>query len=215
MRDRIERYRRTDVPPEHLPERVKSDTNAAPTGRFSTVIKTLGLIATVMAAVLAVLVIIAINKNRDVRDSGETVIDNFATTNLMFDTRADLSAPQRARAQLAELTGILTDLDKAAGRNANRVNAMLPDTRRLLASGGADVAIVHQLRDVTTTLASSSQQLGNIATTADGTVGEIDKTLGTAVDLVNALNAELKRTTDKLRPIPAQNELIPRDGEPK
>ncbi len=172
-----------------------------------------GRVAAVLAIALFVLVLICIHKGKLVRDSARTVVDNFTITNSMFDERADLTAPATARAQLDELAVILADLNVATTADVDRLAALLPDAGTLLAAGQGDTAIAVDLEGVASTLQVSAASLARISNGADQTVSAVDGQLVTAIDLVEQLNAQLARTTNKLAILPAQDSFIPAPGE--
>ncbi|MFI6953395.1 hypothetical protein ACIBJI_07955 [Nocardia sp. NPDC050408] len=212
LRQRARSQMRIDVPASAFPNRRLRHVEIAPQGGFARIARALGWVSAIMAAALLVLVVTAIHKGREVRDSATDIVNNLHTVNDYFDKRADFTAPQRAHAELAELASVLGDLDRATAQNADRVAVMLPDAKNLVAAGSGDVDIAHQLRDITGALAGAAQQINATAGSADATVAQIDTDLGRAIDLVDQLNAELKRTTDKLAPLPAQGALIPAPG---
>ncbi|UGT67751.1 hypothetical protein LTT66_31910 [Nocardia gipuzkoensis] len=212
LRRRAHNEQRTDIPASAFPDRRARRADAAPVNCFARTTRALGWVSAGMAAVLLVLVVTAIHNGREVRDSATDIVTNLHTVNNYFDKRADLTAPQRARAELAELAGVLGELDRLTAHNADRVAEMLPDAKKLVAAGSGDVTIAHQLRDLTSGLAGAAQQINSTAGSADGSVAQIDTALAKAIELVTQLNSELKRTTDKLAPLPAQGALIPAPG---
>lgn len=217
-RDQLDRIRRTDVSTQDIPIRygeflrqrpdVLNDTLPGPNG-YSIATEAIGRVSVVIAVVLFVLVMVAIDKGIAVQRSARDVVDDFHTTNEYFDTRADLTAPATARRQLEELRTVLTQLNQAAAVDVQHLANLLPTTRDLLAAGQGDTRIAQQLQQIATSLKQSAGSLHTIAGNADVTVGSVDNQLGLAIGLVNELNNELARTTRKLVPIPAQDGFIP------
>lgn len=211
---------RFDVPASALPYRKgtlpqRPDvpvTAAAESNGFTVATEWMGRLAAVLALVLFALVLMAIQKGQLVQDSARTIVDNFRITNDYFAQRADLTAPATARKQLDELAGVLADLNTATATDVDHLAALLPDARALLAAGQGDTAIAGQLEDVATTLQGSAASLHQISADANTTVSDVNNELTTAIDLVNQLNSELTRTTNKLALIPAQDALIPAPG---
>lgn len=218
FRRRALAHQRFDVPPTALPLRPGRSSDPNGTGvldapsRFSVATEWLGRAAAVLAAVLLILVVLAIHKGRVVRDSADAIITNFEDTNTLFDERADLTAPETIRHQVAELEDILAKLNTSSQVAEDAVAALIPDVHRLASAGQGDSDIAAQLAPVVATLADSTGSINSIATDANLTVTQIDASLSQAIDLVNQLNAELGRTTTKLAPIPAQDALIPAPG---
>lgn len=219
----LTRFQRTNVPASALPAmrgrlRHRGDvpgTALPTTGPLATTTEWLGRLAAILAIALFILVLICIHKGKLVRDSAYTVVSNFTVTNAMFDERADLTAPATARRQLDELASILADLNTTTTADVDSLAGLLPNARTLLAAGQGDATIAAALEGVATTLQSSAASLARISTDADQTVTDVDSSLVTAIDLVNQLNAELTRTTNKLALIPAQDAFIPAPGENK
>lgn len=177
---------------------------------FSVATEWLGRLAAVIAVVLFALVVASIHKGLQVQHSARTVVDNFRLTNDFFAQRADLTAPATARKQLDELTGVLTQLNIATATDVDHLDALLPNARTLLAAGQGDTQIAGQLEGgVATTLQGSAASLHQISAGANTTVTGVDNELTQALDLVNQLNAELTRTTNKLALVPATDAFIP------
>ncbi|MFC0450361.1 hypothetical protein [Rhodococcus jostii] len=216
----LARFQRFDVPASALPYRKgvipqRPDvpaTAVAGSNGFTVATEWMGRLAAVLALVLFALVLMAIHKGQLVQDSARTIVDNFRTTNGYFADRADLTAPATARKQLDELAGVLADLNTATATDVDHLAALLPDARALLAAGQGDTAIAGQLEGVATTLQGSAASLHQISGDANTTVSAVDNELTTAIDLVNQLNRELTRTTNKLALIPAQDAIIPAPG---
>ncbi|MCZ4587568.1 hypothetical protein O4328_28435 [Rhodococcus opacus] len=191
--------RRTDVPTSMI----------STSSGFAVATEWLGRVAAVLAVVLFAMVMMTIHKGLQVQDSARTTVDNFRITNEFFSQRTDMTAPATARAQLDELTGILTQLNSAAAADVDHLAALLPDAQALVAAGQGDTQIAQQLETVATTLQGSAASLHEISTSANTTVSSVDGELSQAIDLVNQLNAELTRTNNKLALVPAQDALIP------
>ncbi|QXC46337.1 hypothetical protein [Rhodococcus qingshengii] len=195
--------RRTDVP-----------TSVITTSSgFAVATEWLGRAAAALAVVLFALVMMTIHKGLQVQESARATVDNFRITNEFFTQRADLTAPATARRQLDELAGILGQLNIAAASDVDHLAALLPDAQALVAAGQGDARIAQQLETVATTLQSSAASLHEISSSANTTVSSVDGELSQAIDLVNQLNAELTRTTNKLSFVPAQDALIPAPTE--
>ncbi|ABH00299.1 MULTISPECIES: hypothetical protein [Rhodococcus] len=216
----VTKYQRFDVPAAALPYRKGTKPHrpdvlvpAIPdaTG-FSVATEWLGRLAAVIAVVLFALVVASIHKGLQVQHSARTVVDNFRLTNDFFAQRADLTAPATARKQLDELTGVLTQLNIATATDVDHLDALLPNARTLLAAGQGDTQIAGQLEGVATTLQGSAASLHQISAGANTTVTGVDNELTQALDLVNQLNAELTRTTNKLALVPATDAFIPAPG---
>ena len=180
-----------------------------PVTRFSIATEWIGRLAAVMAAVLLVLVLMTVHKGLVVHDSAGTIVGNLRQANTYFDERADLSSPARARDKLAELKMLLTQLDTVTSANVDQLAALLPDLQTLVAAGQTDVNIAHELHGVASSLQGAAGSLHSISADADASVASVNDRLLAALDLVDQLNAELQRTTDKLAPVPAQGNLIP------
>ncbi|AII11439.1 MULTISPECIES: hypothetical protein [Rhodococcus] len=213
----LTKYQRFDVPATALPYRKGAMPHrtdvlvpAIPdvTG-FSVATEWLGRLAAVVAVVLFALVVASIHKGLQVQHSARTVVDNFRLTNDFFAQRADLTAPATARRQLDELAGVLTQLNAATATDVDHLDALLPNARTLLAAGQGDTQIANQLEGVATTLQGSAASLHQISASANTTVSGVDNELTQAIDLVNQLNAELTRTTNKLALVPATDTFIP------
>ncbi|GAF48648.1 hypothetical protein [Rhodococcus wratislaviensis] len=211
---------RFDVPASALPYRrgvvprrldIPNAGTPSSTG-FAVVTEWMGRLAAVLAVVLFGLVFAAIHKGQLVQGSARTIVDNFRLTNEYFAQRADLTAPATAHKQLDELAGVLAQLDTATAADVDHLAALLPDARALLAAGRGDTQIAGQLETVATTLQGSAASLHQISADANTTVSEVNDELTTAIDLVNALNAELTRTTNKLTLVPEQGAFIPAPG---
>lgn len=211
---------RFDVPASALPYRKgvvpqRPDvpvTAAASSNGFTVATEWMGRLAAVLAIILFGLVLMAINKGQQVQDSARTIVDNFRITNDYFAQRADMTAPATARRQLDELAGVLANLNTATATDVDHLAALLPDARALLAAGQGDSTIAVQLEGVATTLQGSAASLHQISADANTTVSDVNNELTTAIDLVNQLNSELTRTTNKLALIPAQDAIIPAPG---
>ncbi|GGO00741.1 hypothetical protein GCM10011610_70030 [Nocardia rhizosphaerihabitans] len=180
-----------------------------PLTRFSRATEWLGRLAAVMSAVLLVLVLMTVRKGLDVQHSTATIVDNFRQANQYFDERADLGSPARARDELLALRTILAELDSATEADVEKLALLLPDLQILVTAGHSDVNIANQLHGVASALQSAAGSLPGIAADANASVASVNDRLLVALDLVDRLNAELQRTTDKLAPIPAQGNLIP------
>ncbi|ELB89143.1 transmembrane protein [Rhodococcus wratislaviensis IFP 2016] len=214
------KFQRFDVPAAALPYRKGTKPHrpdvlvpAIPdaTG-FSVATEWLGRLAAVIAVVLFALVVASIHKGLQVQHSARTVVDNFRLTNDFFAQRADLTAPATARKQLDELTGVLTQLNIATATDVDHLDALLPNARTLLAAGQGDTQIAGQLEGVATTLQGAAASLHQISAGANMTVSGVDNELTQAIDLVNQLNGELTRTTNKLALVPATDAFIPAPG---
>ncbi|ROZ52957.1 hypothetical protein EEB12_29510 [Rhodococcus sp. WS1] len=213
---------RRDIPASAMPYRkgalpyrldLPSNTRAtASSSGYAIVTEWLGRLAAVLAVILFGLVLAAIHKGELVQDSARTIVDNFRLTNDYFSQRADLTAPATARKQLDELATVLADLNTATAADVDHLAALLPDARALLAAGQGDAEIAGQLETVATTLQGSAASLHQISADANTTVSDVNEELTTAIELVNALNAELTRTTNKLALIPEQGAFIPAPG---
>ncbi|MFE7420114.1 hypothetical protein [Rhodococcus sp. NPDC057529] len=215
----LARFQRFDVPASALPyrkgvipQRPDVPMTVAADNGFTVATEWMGRLAAVLALILFALVLMAIHKGKLVQDSARTIVDNFRTTNEYFAQRADLTAPATARRQLDELAGVLADLNTATATDVDHLAALLPDARALLAAGQGDTAIAGQLEGVATTLQGSAASLHQISADANTTVSAVNNELATAIDLVNQLNGELTRTTNKLALIPAQDAIIPAPG---
>ncbi|TQC49776.1 hypothetical protein EEB14_07415 [Rhodococcus sp. WS4] len=196
-----------------LPHRLDIPSTATPSSTgFAVATEWMGRLAAVLAVVLFGLVLAAIHKGELVQDSARTIVDNFRLTNEYFAQRADLTAPATAHRQLDELAGVLAQLNTATAADVEHLAALLPDARALLAAGQGDTQIAGQLETVATTLQGSAASLHQISADANTTVSDVNNELSTAIDLVNALNAELTRTTNKLALIPEQGAFIPAPG---
>ncbi|MEU2006777.1 hypothetical protein ACH47B_37135 [Rhodococcus sp. NPDC019627] len=191
--------RRTDVPTSMI----------STSSGYAVATEWLGRVAAVLAIVLFAMVMMTIHKGLQVQDSARSTVDNFRITNEFFSQRTDMTAPATARAQLDELTGILTQLNTAAAADVDHLAALLPDAQALVAAGQGDTQIAQQLETVATTLQGSAASLHEISANANTTVSSVDGELSQAIDLVNQLNAELTRTNNKLALVPAQDALIP------
>ncbi|MFI5782877.1 hypothetical protein [Nocardia sp. NPDC051570] len=176
------------------------------------VTKWMGWLAAVLAAVLLALVLVAIQKGLRVQHSAHTVVSDLRTTNQFFSQRADFSAPAAAQRQVEQLEVLLTQLNTTGAADTDQLAGLLPDMRSLLAAGQGDVTIAGRLRTVATTLQGGAASLHRIAADANTTVTGVDDQLAVAIDLVGRLNTELRRTTTKLAPIPAQDAIIPAPG---
>lgn len=214
----LSRFQRTDVPVSGFPSMRGGgprrrldipDSQLASSGGFAIATEWLGRLAAVMAIVLFGLVLICIHKGKLVQESARTVVDNFVVTNDMFAERADLTAPATARRQLDELAVVLTRLNEVTAADVDHLGSLLPDAQVLLAAGQGDVEVAGQLEGVATTLRDAAGSLNRISTSADQTVTAVDNELIKATDLVNALNFQLTRTTNKVALIPAQDAFIP------
>nr|BAF48513.1 hypothetical protein [Rhodococcus erythropolis] len=194
--------RRSDIPASSIP---------GSTG-FAIATEWLGRVAAAMAVILFVLVMMSIHKGLLVQHSARTLVNNFRDTNQMFTDRADLTAPATARKQLDELKGILTQLNSATATDVDHLAALLPNMEALLSAGQGDTQIANQLQTVATTLEGSAGSLRQISSAANTTVSQVNDELTQVIALVNQLNAELTRTTNKVAPIPAQDALIPAHG---
>ncbi|MBH5143451.1 MULTISPECIES: hypothetical protein [Rhodococcus] len=224
----------SDFPPDDLPSgRQRSDAQAsAPTRKgalrrrtdvpatmipgssgFAVATEWLGRLAAVLAIVLFVMVMMTIHKGLQVQNSARATVDNFRTTNEFFADRTDLTAPATARKQLDELAGILAQLNTTAAADVDHLAALLPDAQALVAAGQGDTQIAQQLETVATTLQGSAASLHEISSTANTTVSAVDGELSQALELVNQLNAELTRTTNKLALVPEQDAIIPAPTE--
>lgn len=222
QRDPLSGLRRYDVTADDLPHRdgevlrhrpdIPSEEVVEPRNGFTIATEWIGRVAAVVAVVLFVLVMIAIQKGLDVRDSADDIVTNFHTANDYFDQRTDLEAPARARQQLEQLQGVLADLNRTTAADVDELNSLLPDMQALLAAGQGDTQIAKQLEGIATVLKGSAGSLHNIAADADTTVSTVGQRIDQALSLVQQLNNELARTTRKLAPIPAQDGLIPPPG---
>ncbi|MFI6362120.1 hypothetical protein ACIBG0_05155 [Nocardia sp. NPDC050630] len=162
-----------------------------------------------MSAVLLVLVLITVHKGLGVQHSTRAIVNNFRQANQYFDERADLGSPARARNELAELRTVLAELNSATAADVDQLAVLLPDMRTLVAAGRDDVNIANQLQGIASSLQGAAGSLHGISDEANASVVSVNNRLLAALDLVDQLNAELQRTTDKLAPIPAQGNLIP------
>jgi len=220
LRRRLKEHQRHDVPSSAWPPRAgaspyRSDASRnadAGAGGLAVTTEWVGRLAAVMAAILFALVLVSIHKGLVVKNSSRSIVDNFRRTNELFDQRADLTAPATARKQLDELKDVLTQLNTATATDVDHLAGLLPNADRLLAAGRGDTHIAGQLQTVATTLQGSAASLHQIAADANTTVSDVDNALATAIDLMNQLNSELTRTTNKVAPIPAQDALIPTPG---
>ncbi|MCG7631454.1 MULTISPECIES: hypothetical protein [Gordonia] len=194
---------RTDLPDDEFPTST----------RFAVATEWAGKVAAVLAALLLLLVLMAIHKGLLVQYTAKSIVTDFRTTNQHFEDRADFSATAGARQRLEDLRAVLDDLNAAAARDVQQLTDLLPDAQALLAAGQTDSQIAQQLRAVTGSLQTAAGAINQIAVTADTTVDQISTKLNEALRLVRQLNAELTRTTVKLAPIPAQDDLIPAPGE--
>lgn len=221
QRDPLRGYRRRDVTAAALPHRAGELLRQRPdippedvddrTG-YTVATEWIGRATAVVAVVLFVLVMIAIQKGLDVRDSSDEIVTNFHTANNYFDQRTDLDAPARARSQLEQLREVLADLNRTAEADVNELAGLLPDMRALLAAGQGDTRIAKELDGIATVLKESAGSLRRIAGDADTTVSTVDRRIDQALVLVQELNNELAKSTRKLAPIPAQDGLIPPPG---
>lgn len=177
--------------------------------RFGIATEWVGRCAALVSVILFVLVMMAIHKGLTVQGSSRTVVENFRTTNDFFADRADLTAPAKARQQLDELTGILAALNSSGATAVNSLGALLPDAATLVTAGQGDSRIAAQLETVAATLQNSAASLNRISTEANTTVTDVDSALSDALVLVDALNSELARTTDKLALVPETAPYIP------
>nr|WP_271208853.1 hypothetical protein [Rhodococcus wratislaviensis] len=155
------------------------------------------------------LVLIAIHEGLAVRQSTRAIVDNFTHANQYFDERADLTAPARVRKELEDLRGVLAELNTATAADVDQLATMLPDMQALVAAGGNDVNIAHQLHGVSSSLQGAAGSLHAISADADAAVVKVNDRLLAAQQLADQLNAELGRTTVKLAPLPAQGNVIP------
>nr|GLK33208.1 hypothetical protein GCM10017611_00500 [Rhodococcus wratislaviensis] len=187
----------------------EGSTVTHPHTKFSIATEWLGRIAAVMSAVLLVLVLIAIHEGLAVRQSTRAIVDNFTHANQYFDERADLTAPARVRKELEDLRGVLAELNTATAADVDQLATMLPDMQALVAAGGNDVNIAHQLHGVSSSLQGAAGSLHAISADADAAVVKVNDRLLAAQQLADQLNAELGRTTVKLAPLPAQGNVIP------
>lgn len=181
-------------------------------GRYAVATEWMGRLAAAMAAVLLVLVLISIQKGLDVQHSSRAIVRNFQDTNRYFAERTDLTAPATARQQIEQLKTVLTELNTAAGADADQLAGVLPDMRSLLTAGQDDASIASQLRTIAQTLQGAATSIHRIAADANSTVTAVNNQLTAAIGLVDQLNAELGRTAGKLAPIPPQDGFIPAPG---
>ena len=163
----------------------------------------LGRLAAVIAILLFVLVVGAINKGLMVQQSAKDIVENFHVTNDFFADRTDLTAPATARKQLVELQKVLAGLNAATEQDVSALSATLPDVRRLLAAGNGDVQIANNLNEIASVLRASAGSLHRTAASANETVSDVDALLAEAIRLVDELNAQLTTTDRKLAPLPA------------
>ncbi len=171
---------------------------------FSRATEWLGRLAALISALLLILVLIAIRSGLEVQQSTRTIDDNLRQSTQYFDERADLGAPARARNQLTELKSVLTELNSATAADVDQLAAMLPDMQTLVTASQNDETIADQLRSVASSLQGAAGSLQAISNDADAVVVTVDDRLLAALNLVDLLNTELRRTTTKLAPIPAQ-----------
>ncbi|WP_262365862.1 hypothetical protein [Gordonia sp. OPL2] len=181
---------------------------------FAIATEAIGRVSVVVALVLFVLVMLAIDKGLAVQDSARQVVNNFHTANDYFDERADLTAPATARRQLEELQGVLTELNRSAAVDVTNLAALVPTMQKLLAAGQGDQQIAATLDGIAASLRESAGSLKSISAKANTAVNGVNEQLVAAIDLVDQLNNELSRTTRKLAPIPAQDGLIPAPQQP-
>lgn len=194
----MRRKYRTNTPPER-----------ASLGGFSIATEWLGRLAAVMAAVLLVLVLLAIHNGLEVQHSTRAVMGNVHQSSQYFDERADMGAPARIRDQLTQLRSVLAELNSTTAADVDQLARMLPDMRKLVAAGQNDVSIAHQLYGVASSLQGAAGSLHGISADANAVVVSVNDRLVAALGLADQLNAELRRTTGKLAPLPAQGNLIP------
>lgn len=180
-----------------------------PLTRFAVATEWLGRLAAVMSAVLLVLVLITVHKGLAVQHSTRSIVNNFRQANQYFDQRADLGAPARVRGELADLRTVLAELNTATAADVDQLATMLPQMRVLVAAGQNDVAVAHQLQGISSSLRGAAGSLHGISDEANTSVANVNNRLRTALDLVDQLNGQLQRTTNKLAPIPAQGNVIP------
>jgi methyl-accepting chemotaxis protein len=212
---------RFDVPVSALPMRKRKlrrrvDVPAAMvpgSSGFAVATEWLGRLAAVLAVALFAMVMATIHKGLQVQDSARTTVDNFRLTNDFFAHRTDLTAPATARTQLDELAGILAQLNLTAAADVDHLAALLPDAQALVAAGQGDTQIAQQLQTVATSLQGSAASLHEVSSNADTTVTTVDSELTHAIELVNQLNDELTRTTNKLALVPETGAIIPAPTE--
>ncbi|AEF40626.1 hypothetical protein [Hoyosella subflava] len=180
----------------------------SPTG-FSRATEWLGRLAAVMSAVLLVLVLVAVQKGLEVKQSTRSIVGNFRQANQDFDDRADLGAPARAHNQLVELRSVLAELNVTTGVAVEKLAMMLPDMQTLVVAGRDDVDFANRLEGIAASLQGAAGSLHAISTDANSAVVVVNERLEIALGLADQLNDELRRTTNKLAPIPAQGNLIP------
>jgi hypothetical protein len=156
----------------------------------------------VVSIVLVILIIVAINRGRTVQDSVNRLDADYTKMNMFFDTRADFRAPARARAELHTLSGVLAELNMKTAEDVSILASILPDVRRLIQSGGGDLAIAHQLDGVSQTLLKAGGDLANVAHKANRTVSATAGELARTNRLVGELNNVLGRIAAKLAVLP-------------
>lgn len=160
-------------------------------------------VAALLAVALLVLVVISINRGREVQTSAKGIVADFHTANNFFTDRADFQAPTTAREELQQLSGVLTQLNGATETDVNMLAATVPDVQRLLNAGRGDVDIANQLNGVAATLKNAGQSLNGISNQADDTVSAVNGQVGAANGNVGQLNAVLAQIDHKLAVLPA------------
>ncbi len=185
--------RRTDIPPGGLPGSSWS----------AIALEYLARLCAVAAVVLLALVIVAIHHGRQTKLAGEATTAAFRTLNGLFDTRADFTAPARARQQLQTLNTVLTDLDTTAAADVDLLASTLPDVQRLILAGRGDVTIARELVPVAERLRKAGTDLHEISEDADNTASAANRQVVLANQRIDQLNAQLAQIQRKLALLPA------------
>jgi len=161
----------------------------------------LGRVCAVLALSCLALALVAVPRGRAVQSSAAAIVADVRAGGDLFDG-VDLGSPEKVRAELDALAGLLAALGDSTRANVDLLVQIASQARALAAASGDDLGVARALAETATGLGAATAGLRDTALGGEAGATQAASLVQAVVETTQALNAELARLGAKLALLP-------------